>query len=115
LRTAHEDEESGIVVYQEPEGDALVAANTRFTFLVNTPLESEKGEVFALFKYNLPKNPYPLAMRLDAILPSGERRRLLTVEYSGGELSVPYSLPPQSIIILSMLNREIHQETVMAQ
>jgi beta-lactam-binding protein with PASTA domain len=115
LRGVRENETPGTVVYQEPAGDTSVAANTRFSFLVNAPLEAENGEVFALFTYNLPRNPYPLAMRLEALLPSGERRRLLTVEYAGGELSVPYSLPPQTVLILSMLNREIYQETVMAQ
>jgi hypothetical protein len=60
------------------------------------------------------KNPYPLGIRLEALLPSGERRRLLTVEYPGGELTVPYRLPADSVLILSMLNREIHRETIRA-
>ena len=68
--------------------------------------------VFGLFRYNMAKNPYPLSLRLEAQLPSGERRRLLATEYSGGTLTVPYELPIGSVLILSMLNREIHRETV---
>jgi hypothetical protein len=59
------------------------------------------------------KNPYPLALRLEAQLPNGERRRLLAAEYAGGALTVPYHLPVGTVLILSMLNREIHRETVI--
>jgi hypothetical protein len=76
------------------------------------PLSPDDGEVFGLFVYSMPKNPYPHLIRLEALLPSGERIRLLSVEYAGGELTVPYHLPPGSALILSMLNREIHRETV---
>jgi hypothetical protein len=71
-----------------------------------------EGEVFGLFTYTIPKNPYPLAVRLEAQLPDGERRRLVTVEYPGGKFTVPYRLPLGTTLILSMLNREIHRETV---
>jgi hypothetical protein len=60
----------------------------------------------------MPRNPYPHLIRQEALLPSGERIRLLSVEYAGGELTVPYHLPPGSVLILSMLNREMHRETV---
>jgi beta-lactam-binding protein with PASTA domain len=112
LRPAREGEVPGLVVFQEPAGDSSTRANTRFSFLVNEPETVKEGEVFGLFTYNMPRNPYPLAMRLEAQLPSGERTRLLTVEYAGGNLSVPYRLPSGSTLILSMLNREIHRETV---
>jgi hypothetical protein len=53
-------------------------------------------------------------VRLDALLPSGERRRLISVPYLGGEFSVPYRLPVGSVFILSMLDREIYRETLVA-
>jgi beta-lactam-binding protein with PASTA domain len=112
LRPAQEGESPGIVVYQEPAGDSSTPANTRFSFLVNEPETVNEGEAFGLFTYNMPRNPYPLAVRLEALLPSGDRIRLLTVEYAGGSISVPYHLPVGTTLILSMLNREIHRETV---
>ncbi|MDR1904199.1 MAG: PASTA domain-containing protein [Treponema sp.] len=112
LRPASGDEVPGTVVYQEPAGNSSTPANTRFSFLVNEPETVSEGEVFGLFTYNMPRNPYPLAIRIEAQFPSGERRRLLTVEYGGGNLSVPYQLPSGTTLILSMLNREIHRETV---
>jgi hypothetical protein len=54
-------------------------------------------------------------VRLEALLPSGERLRLISVEYPGGEFTVPYRLPAGSTLVLSMLNREIHRETVSGQ
>ncbi|MDR0388045.1 MAG: penicillin-binding protein, partial [Treponema sp.] len=69
---------------------------------------------FSLFSYTLPENPYPLPVRLEALLPGGERRLLAEVEFPGGVFTLPYQLPPQSILILSMLNRELYRETVPA-
>ncbi|MDR2096149.1 MAG: PASTA domain-containing protein [Treponema sp.] len=112
LRPTEEGESPGMVVYQEPAGDTSTSANTRFSFLVNEPVTVAEGEAFGLFTYNMPRNPYPLAMRLEAQLPSGDRIRLLTVEYAGGNISIPYQLPVGTTLILSMLNREIHRETV---
>jgi beta-lactam-binding protein with PASTA domain len=113
LRALRGREQGEIVVFQEPAGDTLIPANTRLSVTVTIPDEPEDGEVFALFRHTIPRNPYPLAVRLEALLPSGERRRLFTVEYPGGELTVPYRLPAGSVLILSMLNREIYRETVV--
>jgi beta-lactam-binding protein with PASTA domain len=113
LRPPRATEKSETVVAQEPMANTHVPVNTRIVLTLAAPDETagEDG-VFGIFKYPMPKNPYPLMIRLDAYLPSGETRRLLTVEYSGGELTVPYRLPPGTALILSMLNREVHRETV---
>ncbi|MDR1862558.1 MAG: PASTA domain-containing protein [Treponema sp.] len=112
LRPAGEGEKAGTVTAQNPPGDTTAASNTRLAITMASPLSPDDGQVFGLFVYPMPKNPYPHLIRLEALLPSGERLRLLSVEYAGGELSVPYRLPPGSVLILSMLNREIHRETV---
>jgi beta-lactam-binding protein with PASTA domain len=112
LRPVREGETAETVVAQNPAGNTMAASNTRVAITMASPLSPEDGEVFGLFTYAMPKNPYPHLIRLEALLPSGERIRLLSVEYAGGELNVPYHLPPGSILILSMLNREIHRETV---
>jgi beta-lactam-binding protein with PASTA domain len=112
LRALRGREQGGMVVFQDPAGDAMMPANGRLSITVTIPETTEDGEVFALFKHTIPRNPYPLAVRLEALLPSGERRLLLAVEYPGGELTVPYRLPAGSVLILSMLNREIYRETV---
>jgi beta-lactam-binding protein with PASTA domain len=113
LRPVAEGETPGVVVSQVPAGDTMIAQNTRVRFTMTTPPEGTSSGVFGLFRYNMARNPYPLALRLEAQLPSGERRRLLSTNYTGGELTVPYSLPLGSVLILSLLNREIHRETVI--
>ncbi|MDR2103443.1 MAG: PASTA domain-containing protein [Treponema sp.] len=114
LRALDGQEQGEIVVFQEPAGGRTVSASVRMSVTVSIPAKMEEGDVFALFKHTIPRNPYPLAVRLEALLPSGERRLLLAIDYPGGELTVPYRLPVDSILILSMLNREIYRETVKA-
>jgi len=112
LRPAAEGEKAGTVVSQLPAGDTMIAADARVRFTMASPAPVY-GTVFGLFRYNMARNPYPLSLRLDALLPGGERRRLLATEYAGGELTVPYELPLGTVLVLTLLNREIHRETVI--
>jgi beta-lactam-binding protein with PASTA domain len=113
LRDVRGQEKAGTVVYQKPEALAVIDKKQPVSILVAAPEEGLlNGEVFALFRYALPENPYPLPVRLEALLPGGERRTLAEVEFPGGEFTLPYRLPPESILILSMLNRELCRETV---
>ncbi|MDR2134308.1 MAG: PASTA domain-containing protein [Treponema sp.] len=112
IRETRENEKPETVVYQQPAADAVVPANTLVQIGVNSPESLADGEVYQLFRYTIPENPYPLSVRLEALLASGERIRLISVEYPGGEFTVPYKLPAGSTLILSMLNREIHREEV---
>ncbi|GHT57629.1 PASTA domain-containing protein [Spirochaetia bacterium] len=109
------DETGGRVVSQDPAGNSTAPAKKVVNITVTPPEKVPNGEVFFIFKYTLPPNPYPLSVRLEALLPSGERRRIFTVEYSGGDFTVPCQLPLGATLILSMLNREIHRETVVPQ
>jgi beta-lactam-binding protein with PASTA domain len=113
VREPRDREKGETVVFQSPPGESRAPANTVVQITVTAPTELPEGEVFGLFKYTIPKNPYPLSVRLEALLPDGERRRLVTVEYPGGDFTVPYRLPQGSTLILSMLNREMHRETVV--
>ncbi|MDR1444867.1 MAG: PASTA domain-containing protein [Treponema sp.] len=112
LRPGRDNEPAGLVVYQEPAAEAQVPANTLVSLLVNIPAEIPSGEIFGLFSYNVPKNPYPLAMRLEALLPNGGRTELINVQYGGGNFTVPYQLPEGTVLILSILNRELYRETL---
>jgi len=106
------DESGETVVTQNPPANSTIPMSTVVNLTLTTPARLAENEVFGLFHYTIPANPYPLAVRLDALLPSGERVRLLTVNYSGGDFTVPYKLPAESVLILYMLNRELYRETV---
>jgi len=114
LRPTNEGERNGIVVSQDPQAQTSIPQNTRVNLVVAFAESLNNGDVTGLFKYNVPRNPYPISMELLALLPSGERRLLISVAYQGGEFTVPYQLPVGSLLILSMLNREIHRETVIS-
>ncbi|MDR1858231.1 MAG: PASTA domain-containing protein [Treponema sp.] len=112
LRNIREGETGGMVVYQNPSVGTSVASNTLVNLVANTPAELGEGEVFGLFSHAMPRNPYPLPVLLEALLPSGTRTRLIGLDYPGGNFTVPYRLPRGSVLVLSMMNREIHRQTV---
>jgi beta-lactam-binding protein with PASTA domain len=111
-RDVMSNEKGETVVSQIPPPESTVPMNTVVEITVTAPEKLENNEMFGIFTYRIQPNPYPLNVRLEALLPSGERLRLFTVNYSGGNFTVPYKLPVGTILILSMLNRELHRETV---
>ena len=98
------------VVSQLPAGQAVITANTRVALVVSIPARVPEGEVFGIFERMLPEYPYPLALRLEALLPTGDRRRIVATDHPGGAFSAPYRLPEGSVLILSILNREVLRE-----
>ena len=112
VRELREGEKGETVVFQSPAAGTSVTSNTIIDLVVNAPERLNEGEVFKLFTYAMPRNPYPLPVRLEALLPSGERIRLISVDYPGGKFAVPYRLPVGSTLFLSMMNREIYREIV---
>ena len=115
VRPAEGQEKDETVVLQDPAPNTITRANTTVRLTATSPGKLANNEVFKLFRYTIPKNPYPLSVRLEALYPNGERYRIINVEYSGGEFTVPCKVPAETILILSMLNREIYRETVRAQ
>ncbi|MDR2343301.1 MAG: PASTA domain-containing protein [Spirochaetaceae bacterium] len=90
------------------KGDAVA----EITVAAPTQGDLEENEVFSLFRHRLPDNPYPLPATLEAILPGGERKTLVSLDHPGGDFSFPYRLPEGSVLVLSVLNREMYRETV---
>ena len=112
VRELRAGERGEMVVYQDPPAGASVTSNILINLVVNAPEQLLENEVFKLFSYTMPQNPYPLPVHLEALLPTGERKRLIGVDYPGGKFTAPYRLPVDSVLILSMMNREIYRETV---
>lgn len=113
-RPAQDDESPETIVSQLPAGQSVVAANTQLNLVLSEPEKLEEGEVFGLLKHELPEYPYPLSLRLEALLPNGERTRLVDVKHPGGEFTAPYHLPEGSVLILTVLNREELRQEVQA-
>jgi len=98
-----------------PPGNATSPLSSIVDITVTSPEKIAENEIFGLFRYTIPVNPYPLSVRLEALLPSGERIRLFTTDYIGGDFTLPYKLPIGTTLVLSMLNRELYRETVSAR
>jgi beta-lactam-binding protein with PASTA domain len=111
-RERNPGERGETVISQTPAANTSIAINIPVQITVAYPETIADNEIFDIFRFTIPQNPYPLSMRLDAQLPSGEIQRLFTVNFIGGEFTVPYKLPVGSVLILSMLNRELHRQTV---
>ena len=112
--TMRDGEDSpGTVYSQNPAAGTEIGATDKITVNVTTPAAAE-GETTGLFSFNLPINPYPLALMVNVELPNGTRMTLVNTNHSGGEFSIPYKLPSGSVIILLMVDREIFRQTVKA-
>jgi len=111
MRNPYEGEKAGVVYNQNPSASAAISADGKITIGITAPAAA-KGEGVGLFSYTLPANPYPLPLTVEAELPNGTRQILVSTNHSGGDFSIPYKLPANSIIILSMVDREIHRQVV---
>jgi beta-lactam-binding protein with PASTA domain len=102
------------VIAQSPAAGVRMEGDTVAEITVAAPARGnlDENEVFNLFKYKLPDNPYPLPTTLEAILPGGERNPLVTLDHGGGDFSFPYRLPLGSVLVLSVFGREMYRETV---
>jgi beta-lactam-binding protein with PASTA domain len=113
LRPVRQGERSGVVVYQDPAADAALESTKPVSILVTDPGELANGEVFGLFEYTLPENPVPLPVKLECLPPGGGSRiTLAEADFAGGAFTFPYQAAPGSILIFSMLNRELYRQTV---
>jgi beta-lactam-binding protein with PASTA domain len=112
IRDMRAGERPESVVAQSPAGQAVVASNAQLNIVVSPPASLGNNEVFDLFTYELPQNPYPLPVLLEALVPGGERKRIIQTDHPGGSFTVPYRLPVGSVLILSMVGREMTRQEV---
>ena len=58
--------------------------------------------------------PYPFQIKLEAVSPKGERSLLLSMKHPGGSLTVPYAVPDGTVLVLTILNKEVSTREVHA-
>jgi beta-lactam-binding protein with PASTA domain len=102
------------VAAQKPLGGSEINAEERITVTLYAPVPNEE-ETAGLFRYTLPKNPYPLPVTVNALLPDGVTRRLISVNHPGGDFTLPYRLPNGSTLALTMLDRELYRQTLRSE
>lgn len=114
IRKPDAKEKAGVVVSQMPQTGIMMPSGNKINVVVSE-LASTKDTIFGLFTQNLPSYPYPLRLNLDAILPSNERISILSMDHPGGELSVPYQVPNGTILVLSIMDKEMYRTEIKAE
>lgn len=114
LRQAKQGEAQGQVVEQQPKADAEEKVSARVKVVVSAPAPTP-GMVSGLYVHKLQEYPYPVAVKLEAIKPSGQRSLVASLKHPGGNFSVPFSLPEGSTLVLSALDREVSRSEVKKQ
>ncbi len=104
-------EKTGIIINQA-ETEEFITNYGRVNATFRFPTKPVNGNVYNLFATNLPSYPYPLSMSLEATSPEGEKYTLVSFSHSGGSLTIPYSLPAGTILVLYVEGQETAKHIV---
>jgi len=100
-------EVAGTVVSQLPAENARVNSWSRVSAVIAMPVTPTDGKVYGIFAETLPVYPYPFQLKLEAVTPKGERYELVSMKHPGGSLTVPYAVEEGTVLILTILNKEV--------
>ncbi|MDR1231373.1 MAG: PASTA domain-containing protein [Spirochaetaceae bacterium] len=106
------DEKPFIVKEQDWPADTQIALTRTVALQVTTPASWDPSEICALFSYEIPRTPVPIAYTLTAISPQGERTVLISEVLTGGLFTCPYLLPAGTTLSLGVQGRELHRELI---
>ena len=112
IRDAEVDEQSGLVVAQDPEPATEVAMGEFVTLTMTRPAVVPEGFVFGLYDRSLPGYTVSVDLTLEAQFPRGDREVLVAMLHPGVRFSVPYLVPENSALILSRSGQEILRSVV---
>ncbi|HAP54708.1 MAG TPA: penicillin-binding protein [Spirochaetaceae bacterium] len=111
MRQPKQGEKPGIVVEQQPKAGVTAQVKDRIQLVLSAP-EASPGLVHGVFMYTLPEYPYPVPVKIEALKSGGQRQLIASMKHPGGGLSIPFSLPEGSTLILSALDKEISRTGV---
>ncbi|HSV56032.1 MAG TPA: PASTA domain-containing protein [Magnetospirillaceae bacterium] len=111
MRPPEGRERPGVVVSQTPAAGALIAQDSPVTVLVSRPA-AVRGFVSGLLEEQLTVFPYMLEITLTAEHPTGEKVVLLSAQHPGGPFAAPFTVPENSVLVLTAANREILRRTI---
>ncbi len=105
----------GTIVSQLPAEDSSVNAYSRVAAVFAFPLEPDDGNIYGIFTRELPAYSYPLGLKFEALTPDGERYQLTSFDHPGGNLTIPYAVPENTVLILSIRDNEASRYTVTSE
>ncbi|HOC28254.1 MAG TPA: PASTA domain-containing protein [Treponemataceae bacterium] len=106
-RSPEGSENAGTIVAQMPAGGSTVNSFSRVSAVLALPVESPDGKVYGVFSETLPVYPYPFQITIDAVSPAGQRTKLVSFKHPGGNLTVPYRVDDGTLLVLTILNKEV--------
>ncbi len=100
-------ETAGTVVSQMPAENSLVTAYSRVSAVLAMPVKPTDGKIYGIFTETLPVYPYPFQIKLEAVTTKGDRYEMISMKHPGGSLTIPYALPEGTVLVLTILNKEV--------
>lgn len=98
--------DSPVLVSQSEQADSSVDAYSQIELLVEFPESTEKM-TYGVYSPILPKYPYPVKVTVDAVYTDGKRSELVSFEHQGGRCDIPYGLPQGTVLVLTVLNKQV--------
>ncbi|MBE6349694.1 MAG: PASTA domain-containing protein [Spirochaetaceae bacterium] len=106
-----ENQRAGVVAQTpDPLAEAEIYSRVEAEFIV--PEISRSRMVTNIFTENLPEYPYPVDVKLEYMLMDGTTKTLVEFKHPGGLLTIPYSVPQKSILVLTIMGKELKRVTV---
>lgn len=103
-------EKAGTIVQQQSIDKEFIPNYTRVTAEFAFPENSEN--VYGLLTDTLTNYPYPVPMKVEVQPPEGDMYTLIDFVHPGGNLTIPYAVPKDSTLILTVVKRE-HKRIVV--
>ena len=79
---------------------------------VTLEVPNDTKQLFGIYAIDLPAYPYAVDVVVDAINPNGERTQLLHCKHPGGSFTFPYGLSKGTILVLTVLGKEVQTTTI---
>ena len=114
-READENEKPGTIIDQKPVPGESVESGTVRELQMTIPENIPEGQVFGILERELPEYPILVELNLEAITVEGKRKQLLSMQHPGGPISIPYIEEENTMLILSVFQKEIIRYTVKAK
>lgn len=112
VEDAEVDQQSGVVLTQEPDPETEIAVGEFVTLTMTRPASVPDSFVFGLYERALPRYTVSVDLTLEAQAPNGDREVLVSMLHPGVQLSVPYVVRENSSLILSRSGQEILRSVV---
>jgi beta-lactam-binding protein with PASTA domain len=103
---ASDDEKEGTVVNQQTFDSEFVPNYTRVALEMALPKKQDNDNVQGIFTQTVANYPYPVPMKLVAVPTEGDSYTILNFAHPGGLVTIPYSVPKNTTLVLYVVDKE---------